>query len=57
MLEILSQGLATAFVIVAIYGVKVMDLPAGITIMLVCAMVFIFIFALAGGLSKIKFMK
>ena len=57
MIEILSQGLATAFVIVAIYGVKVMDLPTGITIMLVCAMVFIFIFALAGGLSKIKFMK
>ena len=57
MFEILSQGLATAFVIVAIYGVKVMDLPAGITVILVCAMVFIFIFVLAGGLSKIKFMK
>ena len=57
MFEILSQGLATAFVIGAIYGVKVMDLPAGITIMLVCAIVFIFIFFLAGGLAKIKFMK
>jgi len=57
MIEILSQGLATACAIFAIYGIKVMDLPAGINIILVFAIVFFFIFVLAGGLSKIKFMK
>ncbi len=57
MIEILSQGLATACAIFAIYGIKVMDLPAGISIILVFVIVFFFIFVLAGGLSKIKFMK
>ncbi len=57
MIEILSQGLATACAIFAIYGIKVMDLSAGISIILVCVIVFFFIFVLAGGLSRIKFMK
>ena len=57
MIEILSQGLATACAIFAIYSIKVMDLSAGLSIILACVIVFFYVFVLAGGLSKIKFMK
>jgi len=52
MIEIFIQAMATALAIVAIYGVKILDMPALPTIILACAVVFVYLFTLAGGFSK-----
>ncbi len=54
MIEILLQVVALICTIIALLGVKMMDMPALPTIAMVCIIVFMFIFILAGGLSKRK---
>jgi len=54
LIEILLQVVALICTIIALLGVKMMDMPALPTIAMVCIIVFMFIFILAGGLSKRK---
>ncbi|MFA6414221.1 MAG: hypothetical protein WCW53_16185 [Syntrophales bacterium] len=54
MINILFQIIATSCAIVAISGVKMMDLQALPTILLVFIVLVIYLFVLAGGLSKRK---
>jgi hypothetical protein len=54
MINILLQIIATLCVIAAISGVKMMDLPALPTFLLVFTAVISYLFVLAGGLSRKK---
>jgi len=57
MINILFQIVATFCVIVAISGVKMMDLPALPTVLLVLIVVLVYLFVLAGGISRRKYTK
>ena len=57
MINILFQIIATSCAITAICGVKMMDLPALPTFLLVFIAVISYLFVLAGGLSQRKYTK
>jgi hypothetical protein len=57
MKNIFLQIIATSCTITAIGGVKMMDLPAFPTVLLVFIVVLGYLFVLAGGISKRKFNK
>jgi len=54
LIEIILQVVALICAIIALLGVKMMDMPALATIVVVCIIVFMFLFVLAGGLFKRK---
>jgi len=54
LIEILLQVVALICTIIALLGVKMMDMSVLPTIAMLCIIVFMFIFILAGGLSKRK---